>query len=329
MLNQLLEKSLQHDSGHVLEISQNKELALLIELQLAQRLSEEDIDGRTLQSRIFGPSKEIEFEKDGEFFLCTPLDSIGTPVRLPVRDVGFCHFEYPLAFKRLAEINMFRSCCEYMFGGKSVYHIGDLDLSIGRVGWFFVTEADDASLHALTVLESYNKIFITSLDESTKVLCKKRGFTFLPLPNSRTGWRLNLSSYLTRIDGISALELAALTGAPLLLDTHNRTVFLYGIESMRSSENDYKYLHALATIGKNGMGLQAIFAAIDVQGDPSAIVSDVRRRLKETVQKTFSSDSDKAQKCLVELGLITESGAVKKKGSLYKLNLSTEQIILF
>lgn len=329
MLSQLLERTFNYDCGQVVEVCQSPEISLLIKSQLARKLNEEEIDGCVLPSILLGPLKEIEFEKNGEHFLCTPVDSIGAPVKLPISKVEFCRFEFPLAFKRLAELNGFIPRCEFMFGGKSVYHIGDLDLSIGRVGWFFVNDGDEFCLQGLSSL-SFAKVLITSLDENFKNLCQKRGISFLPLPPSQSGWKLSHASFLRRVDGVTAAELSELSKVPLLIDTQNQRVFFYGVESLRNSINDYKYLHILATIGKNGMSHQSLFSAMELQGhDASSGVSDVRRRLKEAVVKTLHSTPDRCHECLQLLGLAVEKSENKKKGSLYRLNLSPDQIIIY
>lgn len=329
MLSQLFERTLNSNSGHVEEIAHNPELAFLIKLQLARKLAEDEIDGSILPSRILGPLKEVEFEKDGEHFLCTPRDSIGVAVRMPSSRIEFCYFEYPLAFKRLAELNGFTPTSEFMFGGKSLYHIGDLVLSIGRIGWYFLNECNESCLQGLSSL-SYEKILISSHDERVKQLCQKRGFTFVSLPSIEKGVKLNPTSFLNKSDGVSALEMARLTGIPLLLDTQTQSIFFYGVEAKRNLVNDYKYLYILTTIGKNGMTLLSLFSAMELQGhDASGDVSEVRRKLKGTVKKTFSDDPGRMKECLQALGLPVEKGDSRIKGSSYRLNLSSDQIIIY
>lgn len=329
MLSQLFERTLNSDSGHVEEIAQNPELVFLIKLQLARKLAEDEIDGSTLPSRILGPLKEVEFEKDGEHFLCTPRDSIGVPVRMPSSRIEFCYFEYPFAFKKLAELNGFTPISEFMFGGKSLYHIGDLVLSIGRIGWYFLNECDESCLQGLSSL-SYEKILISSHDERVKQLCQKRGFTFVSLPSIEKGAKLNPTSFLNKSDGVSALEMARLTEVPLLLDTQTQQIFFFGLEAKRNLVNDYKYLYTLATMGKNGLTLQSLFSAMELQGhDASVDISEIRRKLKGTVVKTFGDDTVRLKECLQAFDLPVEKGDTKIKGSPYRLNLTSDQIIFY
>ncbi len=329
MLSQLLERTFNNDSGHVEEITQNSELSQLIKLQLARKLEDDEIDGSVLPSRILGPLKELEFERDGEHFVCTPLDSIGSAVKLPIGQVAFCRFEYPFALNRLAELSGFTSRGDFLFGGRLLYHIGDLDLTIGRIGWFFLNESDESCLQGLSS-SSYVKILITGHNESVKQLCQKRGFTFIPLPSIEQGAKLNPLSFLNKIDGVTALEIARLTGVPLFLDTQNQQLFFYGVEAKRNLVNDYKYLHTLATIGKNGMKLQTLFSAMELQGhDASGDVSEVRRKLKGTIEKTFSDNPERLKECLQMLGLPVEKGESRIKNSSYRLNLSSDQIIIY
>lgn len=323
MIN-LIEEILLLNCGHILEHSKTT-VPLLNEYHnhgILRKLTRDEVHETTKRYFFDGVYKHFVFSVNGDDVVCLPEDMIGPSYSLKLAELQLSYIEPSNVFNRFAIINGFSSPSPdmYLFGN-NLRPIGVLVVSNRRVEWFFVKSMTDLNSEYLRGRNAL--VLISSYDQEVKRLCEKNDLIFLPVPNIEAGFKIQHRTFMTRIRGFRADDLARLSQAPIVLDSEQGQLYFYGKKHSRNSQNDYKYVSTIIEHPEEMDGNTLTTFLSDV-GDVRTVLNQWRKELKKAIKKTLGEGSHEAEACFELLGL----GEVGTKG-LYSSNLKQSDYIIF
>lgn len=282
------------------------------------------LEGTSLCLPLDGIEKNFWINLKNDKIVFEPVDGVGEPLEKPLGFEKFVSIEKGALARRLFQENSFSFESSESTDGNTFW--GTKVISQKKIIWcvsfsktnLMIPVLKDALQRMTGQLCLFTSVF--SSVSSTEV-----SIIHVPLPDIKKYWTISPLLYLKNEFGFRPSDyLALFPSHPLLVDRVEKIAYLFG-QKMNNKADDrvFKFIEALITYAQASELTHDYFASrcIGTNETPQDHIRDMRRIIKERVEKIIS---DSSQKTRALIGLYEQP-----RNGYVKCGFSPEEILIW